>query len=31
MRFSVWPSPVNPVSEILDTARLADADGWFGV
>ncbi len=31
MRFSVWPSPTRPVSEILDTARMADADGWFGV
>jgi alkanesulfonate monooxygenase SsuD/methylene tetrahydromethanopterin reductase-like flavin-dependent oxidoreductase (luciferase family) len=31
MRFSVWPSPARPVSEILDTARMADADGWFGV
>ena len=31
MRFSVWPSPTRPVSEILDTARMADANGWFGV
>ena len=31
MRFSVWPSPTRPVSEILDTARMADHDGWFGV
>lgn len=31
MRFSVWPSPARPVDEIIATARMADAGGWFGV
>lgn len=30
MRFSVWPAPGRPVSEILDFARYADDNGWFG-
>ncbi len=31
MRFSVWPSPARPWSEILELARHADATGWDGV
>ena len=31
MRFSIWPNPERPPSEVLDLARMADADGWFGV
>ncbi len=30
MKFSLWPSPERPPAEVLDLARLADADGWFG-
>ena len=28
MKFSVWPNPERPPSEVLDLARMADADGW---
>ncbi len=31
MRFSVWPSPARSTDEILDTARYADANGWYGL
>src|SRR5688500_6671732 len=31
MRFSVWPSPNSPWSDILDSARHAEATGWDGV
>jgi probable F420-dependent oxidoreductase len=31
MKFSVWPSPTRPPAEILDLARLADAEGWHGL
>ena len=31
MKFSVWPNMANPVDEALDTARWADAAGWYGV
>ena len=31
MKFSVWPNPERPTSEILDLARLADAEGWYGM
>ncbi len=31
MKFSVWPNPSRPVSEVLDLARLADAEGWYGL
>ena len=31
MRFSVWPNMAHPVDEALDTARWADAAGWYGV
>ena len=31
MKFSVWPNPARPTSEILDLARMADAEGWFGM
>jgi len=30
MKFSVWPNPARPTAEVLDLARTADADGWFG-
>ena len=28
MKFSVWPNPARSTSEILDLARMADAEGW---
>jgi probable F420-dependent oxidoreductase len=28
MDFSVWPNPARPTAEVLDLARMADADGW---
>jgi probable F420-dependent oxidoreductase len=31
MKFSVWPNPERPTSEILDLARLADDGGWYGM
>jgi probable F420-dependent oxidoreductase len=31
MKFSVWPNPARPTSEILDLARLVDAAGWYGM
>ena len=31
MKFSVWPNPGRPTSEILDLARLADSEGWYGM
>ena len=31
MRFSVWPSPTRSTDEVLDTARYADAHGWYGL
>ncbi len=31
MKFSVWPNPGRPPAEVLDLARLADAEGWHGV
>jgi probable F420-dependent oxidoreductase len=31
MKFSVWPNPERPTSEILDLARLADTEGWYGM
>jgi probable F420-dependent oxidoreductase len=31
MKFSVWPNPERPPSEVLDLARMADTDGWHGV
>lgn len=31
MRFSIWPSPSQPWSEIVTTARHAEATGWDGV
>ncbi len=30
MKFSVWPNPERPTAEVLDLARLADAEGWHG-
>ncbi|MEP1125768.1 MAG: LLM class flavin-dependent oxidoreductase [Ilumatobacter sp.] len=29
MKFSVWPNPSRPPSEVLDLARTADDDGWY--
>ena len=31
MKFSVWPNPARPAGEILDLARFADAEGWYGM
>jgi alkanesulfonate monooxygenase SsuD/methylene tetrahydromethanopterin reductase-like flavin-dependent oxidoreductase (luciferase family) len=31
MKFSVWPSMGHTVDEALETARWADAAGWYGV
>jgi len=31
MKFSVWPNPGRPVSDILELARLADTEGWHGL
>lgn len=30
MQFSVWPSPVRSIDEILARAEMADTDGWHG-
>jgi len=31
MRFSIWPSPVQPWDELLDICRHAEATGWDGI
>jgi probable F420-dependent oxidoreductase len=31
MKFSVWPNPARPTSEILDLARFVDDAGWYGM
>ncbi len=31
MKFSVWPNPSRHPREVLDLARMADDDGWFGL
>ncbi|MGB0113963.1 MAG: LLM class flavin-dependent oxidoreductase [Ilumatobacteraceae bacterium] len=31
MKFSVWPSAERPTAEILDVARMADTEDWYGV
>ncbi len=31
MKFSVWPNPGRPTSQILELARLADTEGWHGL
>jgi alkanesulfonate monooxygenase SsuD/methylene tetrahydromethanopterin reductase-like flavin-dependent oxidoreductase (luciferase family) len=31
MRFSIWPNPARPVSEFIELARMADAEGWYGM
>jgi alkanesulfonate monooxygenase SsuD/methylene tetrahydromethanopterin reductase-like flavin-dependent oxidoreductase (luciferase family) len=31
MQFSVWPNMSHAPTEVLDIARWADANGWFGV
>ncbi|WP_040493053.1 LLM class flavin-dependent oxidoreductase [Ilumatobacter nonamiensis] len=31
MKFSVWPDPSRPPQEVLDLAKMADDDGWFGL
>ena len=28
MKFSIWPNPERPPAEVLDLARVADAEGW---
>jgi probable F420-dependent oxidoreductase len=28
MKFSMWPNPERPTAEVLDLARVADAEGW---
>jgi probable F420-dependent oxidoreductase len=30
MKFSVWPDPSRPTSEVLELARFADEGGWHG-
>ena len=30
MKFSVWPNPERPTTEVLDLARMADSEGWHG-
>lgn len=31
MRFSIWPSPIQPWDEILELTRHCEATGWDGV
>lgn len=31
MKFSIWPNPQRSPGEIIDLARLADDDGWYGM
>ncbi len=31
MEFSLWPNSSRPTTELLDLARMADADDWYGV
>ena len=31
MKFSVWPNMSHAPAEVFDTARWADANGWYGV
>ncbi|MDX2381525.1 MAG: LLM class flavin-dependent oxidoreductase [Acidimicrobiia bacterium] len=31
MKFSIWPNPARPMSEVLDIGRHADDDGWHGI
>jgi probable F420-dependent oxidoreductase len=31
MKFSMWPNPERSPAEVLDLARLADAEGWHGM
>ena len=31
MKFSVWPNMSHAPSEVFDTARWADTNGWYGV
>jgi probable F420-dependent oxidoreductase len=31
MKFSIWPNPERHPSEVLDLARMADAEGWYGL
>jgi probable F420-dependent oxidoreductase len=30
VKISIWPNPSRPPSEVLDLARLADAEDWHG-
>ena len=31
MRFSVWPSPAQPTTDLIEVAQHADRSGWDGV
>ena len=31
MKFSIWPNPERPTAEVLELARLADTEDWFGM
>ena len=31
MKFSVWPNPMSAALDVIETARWADAEGWYGV
>jgi len=31
VKFSIWPNPARPMTEVLELGRLADDDGWHGV
>lgn len=31
MKFSMWPNPERPPAEVLELARLADAEGWYAM
>ena len=31
MKLSMWPNSSRPTSELLDLARIADAEDWYGI
>lgn len=31
MKFSLWPDMSDTPAEVLDLARIADAEGWYGI
>lgn len=31
MKFSVWPNPMSAALDVVETARWADRQGWYGV